>query len=553
MIIEIVKEYIQKHKTLFYSYLLICCLSYIIKVFITSIAYSKLFNKNANIPIIIRNICFIWISICVIYVIKVRLETEIFSEFLSFIRFKMFDFYLNVNEYNFNDTCISSDVSKLLELTRNVRDLFYWACQTLLPIIILIFIMNLYFLVKFPKIGALNVVGNFIMAYICFQQAPKVIKTSVEKENQYLKIMDKIDENFNNIMNIYLNDKVKDTLENNKELDKEYKKNYIKQSRDIEMFITMLKTATYSISLASLFLFYKTTSLEQFINALLMYTFYISAFENMSEDIPYYTIIYGSIQNTENFYSKKKIERPSYTKNLEDFKGNVDFINISFHYPIVEKEENEKKEENDIPKNIVQDFSLSVKRGERITIFAKSGSGKTTIMKLLLAFYKPQKGSILLDGKNINDISPHHIRNKINYVNQRTLLFQDTILNNMKYGNNKTDEQIISILGKYNLLSVFSKTSDPSVLSTTQVLKNGTNISMGMQKVIFLVRGLLKEDAIVYVLDEPLTSIDPSTRQNVLHFIDEQTKDKTLIIISHDKEVGTIPNMKTIYIGKQDE
>jgi ABC-type transport system involved in cytochrome bd biosynthesis fused ATPase/permease subunit len=119
----------------------------------------------------------------------------------------------------------------------------------------------------------------------------------------------------------------------------------------------------------------------------------------------------------------------------------------------------------------------------------------------------------------------------------------------MKYGNNKTESEIIDVLKKYNLLSVFSKTSEPSALYT-EVLRNGTNISMGMQKVIFLIRGLLKDNTVVFILDEPLTSIDPSTRQNVLNLIHDFTKDRTLLIISHDKEVGTIPGMKTIFIGK---
>ena len=66
------------------------------------------------------------------------------------------------------------------------------------------------------------------------------------------------------------------------------------------------------------------------------------------------------------------------------------------------------------------------------------------MMKLILSFYKPNGGTILLDGKNVNDIDPKEIRQKINYINQRTLLFQDTIMNNMKYGNTKTDEEIVS-------------------------------------------------------------------------------------------------------------
>jgi ATP-binding cassette subfamily B protein len=163
-------------------------------------------------------------------------------------------------------------------------------------------------------------------------------------------------------------------------------------------------------------------------------------------------------------------------------------------------------------------------------------------MKLLLGFYKPQEGKILLDGKNINTINPSDLRKNINYINQKTLLFKDSILNNMKYGNNKTDSDVINFLKKYNLLYIFKdckKSPDTCLNNIIEI--NGTNISLGMQKIIFLVRGIMKQTP-VYVFDEPLTSIDPSTRQNVINMIDKETKGKTVIIITHDNEIGKIVN-----------
>ena len=154
-------------------------------------------------------------------------------------------------------------------------------------------------------------------------------------------------------------------------------------------------------------------------------------FENMSEDIPYYILTYGNIKNTEDFYAKKDMPEPVYTKDLDNYKGNIDFINVSFSYKKLCEDSSEKIDVNKIEKKVISNFSLSIKSGERITILAKSGSGKSTLMKLLLAFYKPQEGKILLDGKNLYDFPPSQIRQKINYINQRTLLFQDTILNNI--------------------------------------------------------------------------------------------------------------------------
>jgi len=146
----------------------------------------------------------------------------------------------------------------------------------------------------------------------------------------------------------------------------------------------------------------------------------------------------------------------------------------------------------------------------------------------LLGFNTVEGGNIYLDGMNVNELDVDDIRHQINYVNQRTTLFNDTILNNMRYGNRATDEEVIDVLERHNLHRIFP---DLSML----VEKNGVNVSMGMQKVIFLVRGLLKKCSLV-ILDEPFSSIDPVTRQNVLKLIDEMTKGKTLIVITHDMD-----------------
>jgi ABC-type multidrug transport system fused ATPase/permease subunit len=112
----------------------------------------------------------------------------------------------------------------------------------------------------------------------------------------------------------------------------------------------------------------------------------------------------------------------------------------------------------------------------------------------------------------------------------------------MKYGNNKTDSDVLNFLKKYNLLYIFKNCKkSPETCLNNIIEVNGTNISLGMQKIIFLIRGILR-DTPVYIFDEPLTSIDPSTRQDIINMIDKETNGKTLIIITHDNEIGKIVN-----------
>jgi ABC-type multidrug transport system fused ATPase/permease subunit len=533
---EIIEDYISNSKPLFLGYVSVCCIVYIVKVLLTSYVYSKLFAENANFSSIIKEICGVWILLCVLYVVKSRLETKVVPDILSSIRRKLFKNYLKNNEVDFNDTDVSGDMNKILEVTRNIRDVVQWLISTFIPTVVLMSCINLYFLYRFPKIGAVMLVGNVINFFIIYNDASRLIESSNKRENEFLKMVETLDENVNNMLNIYLNDKVDDTINENEKIEKDYTNIYRMQQAELEGFTTRLKTNNYVMSFLSMFLLYKTTSShKEFVNGLLIFTFYLSTLENMSEDIPFSLMTIGNIQNIEDILTKKDINHikvtPFYNLNLnnneslQSFTGHITFRDVYFRY-------------KDDGKWVLNKFSIDIPAGDKIALVSQSGFGKTTSMKILLGFYQPQQGQILLDGKPLSNFSKKDVRSAINYINQRTLLLHDTILNNMKYGNTKSTDDIIKLLKKYNLLKIFC--SDGTNCLDKIVERNGTNISLGMQKVIYLVRGILKDNVKVYIFDEPLTSIDPETRESVLNMIKDETSNKTVIIITHDKEVERI-------------
>jgi hypothetical protein len=142
---DIIDDYINNSKPLFLSYVSVCCLVYLVKVLLTSYVYSKLFEENANFFAIIKEICGVWVFLCVLYVVKSRLETKVVPDILSCIRRKLFKNYLKNNEVNFNDTDVSGDMNKILEVTRNIRDVVQWLLSTFIATIVLISCINLYF------------------------------------------------------------------------------------------------------------------------------------------------------------------------------------------------------------------------------------------------------------------------------------------------------------------------------------------------------------------------------------------------------------------------
>lgn len=530
-LIEIIKDYISENKIMFFSYIFICCFGHFVRVIVAPIFYSKFFKEDSEFLPTIKQVCLVWILLSIIYIFLLRLQYKVVPDFLAYIRSRLIKDYITMNETNFNDSDFSGDVNNILELTRSMRDLFLFGCETIIPIFFLIISLNIYFIFKYPIIGVVNIVGNIINALFGIASYKNLLEMANIRLENYLKLSGKIGENFNNLFNMYTNNKTNDFIQEHKDIEKEYYDSHHEQMLAVENMACKIRYNNYIFAFISLFLFYKKYTKIDFIQNLFIYSFYLSAIENSAEYIPLIMSLIGNIIKNSEIFMKSttinKLSRPIYSKTLENFEGNISFDNISFKYPNTDD-------------FIIKNFTLTIPSKSKVVIVAQSGAGKTTLMKLILGFYNLDEGVILLDSTNIKEIDPISIREKINYINQKTLLLQDTIMNNMKYGNNKSDEEIITILKEYDLIKIFNPPQiNPESCLQNMVNKNGNNISLGMQKVIFLIRGILR-DGVVFIFDEPLTSIDPSTREKVIRMIKERTSDKTLIIITHDMEISKI-------------
>ena len=215
----------------------------------------------------------------------------------------------------------------------------------------------------------------------------------------------------------------------------------------------------------------------------------------------------------------------SFTKNIykkitDITKGDIQFKNVYFSY------------NNNDP--ILENINLNISSGTKLAIMGRSGSGKSTLSKLLLKFY-PYKGNILINNQELKNINTNYLRSKILYCNQKTMLYDKTVIENIKYGNNATDDEILEILKNYELLEIFNGLKN-GIYSDSGV--QGNELSHGMQKIVILLRTILKvNDALIIIFDEPLAGLDEHTRKKVIKLINDYCKTKTLIIITHDKEI----------------
>ena len=211
----------------------------------------------------------------------------------------------------------------------------------------------------------------------------------------------------------------------------------------------------------------------------------------------------------------------------DDFRGNIKFENVSFAY------------KDDF--YVLRDLNLEIKENQTVAFVGHTGSGKSTIMNLIVKFYSATKGNILINGRNINDYSKEYLREKTAIVLQDSFLFEGTLLENITTSNDeKIAREALSRVGGDFILENRSLDSKVEV--------GGSNFSTGEKQLICLARALAKDPKIL-ILDESTANIDSETEQNVSRAIEELKQGRTTLIIAH--RLSTIKNADMIYVLKK--
>jgi ABC-type multidrug transport system fused ATPase/permease subunit len=176
-------------------------------------------------------------------------------------------------------------------------------------------------------------------------------------------------------------------------------------------------------------------------------------------------------------------------------------------------------------KRILNDITLNFVTGKCTALVGAIGCGKSTIMKLLLGFHIPERGDAYLNGSWYRDLSIHDVRQQVGYVPQNPVLFNDTVMYNIKYGNSDiTDEEVMDIVGNLGLSSDFLE---------RDVGKGGMHLSGGQRQLVWCLRVFLKNPDVL-LLDEPTASMDRESKDILLVLLSTLMKDRTVIIVTHD-------------------
>jgi ATP-binding cassette, subfamily B, multidrug efflux pump len=278
------------------------------------------------------------------------------------------------------------------------------------------------------------------------------------------------------------------------------------------------------------------------LGVLYAFTSYIKQFFNPISDLAdNYTTIQSALVSADRIF--ELLDEEDHLENLDDgiameqTNGNIEFKHVWFSY-------NNNNNNNNSKDWVLKDVSFKIHKGETIAFVGETGAGKTTIISLINRFYTVQKGEILIDGKNINDINLKDLRKNIAVVLQDVFLFSGDIKKNISLNDDIEDNEIVEALKishSYDFVNNMESGIDEPVM------ERGNTFSAGQRQLLSFARAIAHNPSI-FVLDEATANIDTHTEKLIQKAIENVAKDRTTLIIAH--RLSTIRNADNIIVLK---
>lgn len=315
--------------------------------------------------------------------------------------------------------------------------------------------------------------------------------------------------------------------------------------------ISMGLTTTLSIFLVLLITINQALNLKLSIGEFVLITGFLSNFfpklwelvwgtrdlaKNYADIEKYFAILDNNIE----------VKDPKKPIKLKHVKGNIEFKNVSHSY-------------KDGTKNAIKDLNLSIKKGESVAFVGKSGSGKTTITKLLMRFFDPTSGSIEIDGIDIKKFTKANLRNFFGVVPQESILFNNTIKYNIEYGKDSNVKSSITVEKASRLANISEFINSLSKKYETNVGERGIKLSGGQKQRLAIARMIMSDPDII-IFDEATSHLDSHSEKLIQDAFWKYARGKTTIVIAHRlstiaraDRIVVLDKGKIVEMGKHDE
>ena len=549
-LLKLMINFYKQNKSLVISSVFFQILHSVLQSIIIPFILAGAFNNINNLGVFknqLLQLVGLWIIINIVSSISLHFHNKIEPEISKYVILSVINSVFIKYEKVSHITNTSLIIDKLHLIKNNLHDITFISCTVFIPRLIVLFISCITFLSINIKLG-LIIFFCVILQYLLLSKGlTKCVKLTYAEHEKKDKMYDYIEDLFSNINIIQSTFNGYDfELEKLRHITEMIKKSEFQTSKCVN---TKQYTAfgtnigIFSFIFLMIYNMHKSGELssEKTTTIILLV---IALFENMSDMsyyIPEFTHRLGILKSNSDFL-KELLVKHAETKNtlgkLDD--AVIEFKNISFKYP------------GKHPNFLLNNFNGIIPSNKIVSIYGKSGVGKTTFMKLIFGIMEPTSGSILLGGKNINDYDIKDIRKYISYINQDTNnLFNRTIFENITYGKNYTDSEKTQILTK--LKNVFTEFNLYDIFKSLDIGKHkwsffdantgklGSKLSGGQKKLVHLLRLELNDFSKIVIMDEPTSSLDDNTRNNIISYLKYlNSKGKTIIVITHDDHFKNI-------------
>jgi ABC-type multidrug transport system fused ATPase/permease subunit len=540
--LKLIQPFIKKYKYNLLVYSICVLIAYPLESIFLPKLFSSFFdelNKNVSKEVFIKYLLyfvgFIFITANA-QLITNKMDSFLIPTFNESIANTFFKKILEFYENNYADLELGKlqlRINYLPSILREVTtDLFNWV----IPKILTIIIVNYYFFTQDTMFGLISITSIFIILFFNLFYFNECIALSNDRYDNFEFKSEQLQDKLSNLSAIYSSGTLNDEINEFEKINKNFKEKHINSMKCNQKIKNMNSILWINIIFIVLcvyivYIYYNNKiDKKQLVSLFMMLIFYIPSLNSVVTYIPDYTHHLGIINGISDYVDMihtPRIDKPDiFIKN-----GNILIKNLNFSY--------------NKDKTLFSNFNLSIKAGEKVAIIGPSGNGKSTLIKLILGYYKISDETMFIDGLDINKHNLVSLRKQITYLNQNTKLFNKSVFENINYGNNINKEDIYNLYKKYDLEKIFNNI--PNGLDYI-VGVNGESLSGGQKQIVLLLRNYFKDNKII-ILDEPTAALDNNSRIVVLKIIKDMSIKSTLIVITHDMKNLELINREIILEG----
>lgn len=528
---KLMNDFIKKNKTLFVIYILLI-LTIPLRDILMPHMIGKLYtNIKTNKPVII-------ILIIIISVVIVIQVFTIVSDFIEFklhpriyqhVREAIMTHLFSTRETNYSDIEIGYIISKIVKLPSIIHNYVDQWRSKYFPAIITLLAAIIYFLIVDKTLGIALTVIILIIAVTLYKSFNECQDISIKKDEVFSVMFGNVDDVLQNMMTVMSFNKINDEFDNLNVLQDQYAE-YTEATLkcSITPKLIILPIMLLYIFFVCIYYYKKVQKSEletgKFISLMIILFVVMKTVLSLLDSLKELIMRWGVIKNSLRVFEQCSHSREPYDKDADILTG-IHIQDLTYYYG---------------KRKVFDNFNLNIRFNEVTLIIGEIGSGKSTLVSLILKYQTPHNGEIFLNGNPYKNIDHHKLRQQIVYIPQTPILLNRSIYENITYGlgSEITIEHVLDVMRELDLQTFLDSLPDGL---NTPVGVHGSKLSGGQRQIVWIIKAVLLNPDII-IMDEPTASVDDSTKKTIHYLLEKVMAGRTVIMITHDPYLHKFAN-----------